>query len=148
LNDDGLGELAPWLPFLARFYRPLEIDLAGAQISDAGLAALRGNKCLRYLNLGGTQVSDRGLVILKECPNIEYLCLAMNPRITDQGLATAGGLRSLRALDLTVTAVTDAGLVHLESLKELRYLRLWGTEVTDVGRSRMRESIPKLQIDD
>jgi hypothetical protein len=41
------------------------VDLAGTQITDAGLENLRGLKQLQGLDLGGTQITDAGLAHLK-----------------------------------------------------------------------------------
>ena len=38
------------------------VDLAGTEMTDAGLAHLIGLTALEGLNLGGTQVTDAGLV--------------------------------------------------------------------------------------
>ena len=63
------------------------LDLAGTQVTDAGLEHLKGLTQLQSLDLGQTQVTDAGLEHLK-------------------------GLTQLQSLNLGDTKVTDAGLEH------------------------------------
>jgi len=66
------------------------VGLADTQVSDAGLAHLKGLTALEVLHLFGTQVSDAGLEHLK-------------------------GLTALKQLTLHGTQVSDAGIEELEA---------------------------------
>ena len=56
------------------------------QITDVGLAHLKGLTKLRALNLHNTQVTDAGLVHLKGLTNLHTLIL-LDTKITDEGVA-------------------------------------------------------------
>ncbi len=103
--------------------RPLvEVNLAGTQVTDAGLAQLKGLTELRWLNLWNTQVTDAGLDHLK-------------------------GLNGLQLLNLGNTKVGDAGLKRLEGLTALDWLGLEQTGVTDAGVAGLQRALPNCQIE-
>ncbi len=141
------------------------------QVTDAGLANLKGLPLLQWLAIDGVDISDAVLVNLKELPRLESLFLAGN-RITDAGLKNLRGLTKLRELslreenltddglriadladltdltelDLTATRVTDAGLVHLKGLTKLAKLTLDATLVTDAGVANLQKALPNCKI--
>ena len=84
----------------------LSVQLAGTQVTDAGLEHLQGLTRLQSLGLGGTQVTDAGLAHLQ-------------------------GLVQLQSLGLADTKITDAGLEHLQALTQLHSLGLGGTRITE-----------------
>jgi len=68
----------------------VEVNLGGnTQITDAGLANVKGLTQLQSLNLNGTKITDAGLEHLK-------------------------GLANLQTLDLEATRVTNAGIADLK----------------------------------
>jgi len=73
----------------------ISVDLTQTNVTDAGLANLRGLSQLQSLDLAGTKVSDAGLEQLK-------------------------ALTKLTRLWLQHTKVSDAGLVHLKGLSKLK----------------------------
>jgi hypothetical protein len=118
---------------------------AKSQITDAGLAHLRGLPQLRSLSLDSTSVTDAGLVHLRFLPELAELNLA-NTEITDAGLEYVGACAQLEDLDLSGTRVTDAGLVHLQSFRHLKTLRLNPTAVTEDGVEKLQRAMPFLKI--
>ena len=92
-----------------------------------------------------TEVTDAGLAHLKGMVNLENLHLG-NAQMTDAGLAEIEGLTNLRFLSLDHTWVTDAGLVHLQGMAKLRQLTLAGTPVTAAGAASLRQALPRLGI--
>src|SRR5206468_943094 len=72
---------------------PKTLVLENTEVTDAGLARLRGSTLLETLSLGGTRITDAGLEHLKT-------------------------LNRLRRLYLFKTSVTDAGLTHLQGLTQ------------------------------
>jgi serine/threonine protein kinase/Leucine-rich repeat (LRR) protein len=114
------------------------VNLNGKEVSDAGLAQLRGLKNLGDLNLGGTPVSGAGLAHLKELDGLTHLNLGGTP-VTGAGLAHLKELKNLWWLYLGATNVTDADLVHLKELKGLKSLSLWATPVSDAGLEPIKE---------
>jgi hypothetical protein len=49
-------------------------------------------------------------------------------------------------LALEDCAVTDAGLANLKSLTKLQLLRFWATKVTDEGKKKLRQELPRCVI--
>jgi Leucine-rich repeat (LRR) protein len=116
------------------------------RLSDAGLAALA--KLPRFRNLevyDYHNVSDAGLAHLKGMNGIEQLDLSDEP-ITDAGLTHLSGLRTLRSLSVSNSPVTDAGLARLRGLNRLENLSLPQTKVTDAGLAHLR-GLPLARLD-
>ncbi len=116
------------------------------RVTDAGVAHLVELTQLEVLSLIGPQVSDRGLKHLSGLTNLKSLSVSGSAGITDTGLVHLGELKQLEHLSLDRTRITDAGLVHLKALANLRSLSVRGTQVTNAGANRLRESLPKCQI--
>lgn len=76
-----------------------EWDLYHLGIGDDAIIALRG---LRKLDRLGTpkDVSDAGLAAVSGIPDLELLCVTLNPQITDKGIAALAKCRKLRQLML------------------------------------------------
>lgn len=130
-------------------------------ITDAGLAHLRGLRKLKYLNIANCpitdqsfahlanlpalatlivesdQIGDAGLVHLKKMRPLEFLAIT-SPRITDAGVAHLSGLTRLNRLFIKGANVTDAGLVHVASLRNLERLSLIECRITDEGVNTLR----------
>lgn len=75
--------------------------------------------------------------------------------ITDQHLAPLTGLQKVVSLNLAKTAITaaalpaiarHAGLSHPAPLPKLRSLYVWQTKVTPAGGKKLKEALPKLEI--
>jgi hypothetical protein len=108
------------------------IYLTNSDVTDPGLAYLKGAPTLRSLILADTAVTDAGLVVLRELTNLRCLNLA-GTKINDPGLGILEGLSELEALLLSRTAITDTGIVYLRNLVNLRTLYLSSTRITDTG---------------
>ena len=65
------------------------------------------------LNLAGTQVTDAGLKELKDFQSLQTLDLR-GARVTDAGLKELKGLHSLQLLNLQMNKVTEAGVQELQ----------------------------------
>jgi len=92
----------------------VSVDLAGTQVTDAHLAALREFDRLQTLNLTNTGVTDTGLQHLKGLNHLETLHLQGAKGITDTGLAHLHGLAGLRHVTLTGTRATNNGIQGLQ----------------------------------
>lgn len=108
------------------------LDLSGAPVTDAGLAALAELTLLERLRLNNTAVTDDGLKHLAVLPGLVALDLD-GTRVTGPGLRHLAGLTWLERLDLSGTDVGDAGVKELLALQRLRRLNLASTGVTDAG---------------
>lgn len=114
-GDDGLAPLEPIASEIKW------MDLGRTQITDNGLAKLKGMKSLTRLHLENTQISDAGLAHLASLENLEYL-------------------------NLYGTQVTDAGIQKLSGLKNLKKLFLWQSKATEEGANKLAEAIPGLDV--
>jgi len=97
------------------------LDLSRTLVTDAGLSVVTGMPRLTRLDLHATKIGDAGLKHLTALPNLTYL-------------------------NLYDTAVTDAGLEAVAALKTLRSVYLWKSQVTEAGVKRLREALPKADV--
>ncbi len=139
INDKMLGQIA-------EVNMDMYLMLNKCPISDAGLAVLKGNHHVRWLQLRDTKVTDQGLASL-EGLNLESLDLSGND-IDDAGLKALCEIDfpHLNDLQLEKTKVTDAGIMHLARYKTLEWLSLKGTKVTRRGAKHLKEELPELAI--
>jgi internalin A len=111
----------------------VELDLQYAeQITDEGIAALRGWKRLKRLNLRGTKITDMTLGHLAGLPTLESLDIGF-AQFTDSGLENLALLPNLKEVTIGGNKLTDAGLRFLRQLPGLTYLDLSGSQRTDSG---------------
>ena len=123
----------------------VSFQLQGAAVTDKDLAPMAQLKKVTSVNLSKTSVTDAALAQLGRHPDILQLHLELT-KITDAGLASLKGLKNLEYLNLYGTGVTDAGLKHLTGLANLKSLYLWQTKVTPEGARKLKEALPKLDI--
>jgi internalin A len=135
-----LDKQAPSRPVVA-------VDLAGREVTDDALAALKDLPSLRRLNLGFTRVTDGGIERLKGCVRLEVLLLFGCFQVTDMGVAHLKALTRLRHLDLSHTNVTDKGLEQLHGLVGLRHLGLQGVHLGKKEEQRLRRALPKIEVE-
>ncbi len=106
---------------------------------DTELAALRSlGANLTILNLAGTNVTDAGLASIAKFPNLRELRLDRTA-VTDAGLKHLSNLDHLETLNLYSTAVTDAGLVTLKHLRVLKRLYIWKTKIAPAAGQQFAE---------
>ncbi len=116
---EGLREL-----HLSRFSNRWERnnkDYVGPELTDAGLASLKGLKLLEILSLDGTDV-------------------------TDAGIESLAGMSRLEVLDLSRTQISDACLETLKGMKNLRFIRLDETRVTCKRAQSLQAALPDARI--
>ncbi len=97
------------------------LNLAKAQVSANGLAALSQLKNLIQVHLEQSNVDDAGLDLLAKLPRLEYL-------------------------NLYDTAVTDVGISKLKGLAKLRNLYVWQTKVSWDASVALQSAIPGLEV--
>jgi len=143
--EDGQMVSDPGLEHLANLKNLEELNLMRAtSITDEGVTKLVGLP-LKSLYLRGTTVTGTGLAQLKDAPLVKLDLgeAAVNDKGLQEGISK---LKTLEWLDLWNTFVTDAGLEHLEGLDNLKYLRIEGTNATEAGAAKLRESMPNTEI--
>jgi WD40 repeat protein len=115
------------------------------EVSDKGLAQLKGLSKLRYLALG-PGISDKGLAHLAALTELRELRLDSASDVTDDGLQYLAKLTKLESLTLQYTEVAGAGFTHLYGLKKLKELNLEGTPVTQEAVAVLEKALPKCKI--
>jgi internalin A len=100
-------------------------------IGDTTVAILGTLQHLEHVNIAGSDITDAGLRSLAALRDLQVLCLAGCPNITDQGLVSLAKIEGLRVLYLEYTKVTEKGIAALAGLKELRTLTLMGCRQLD-----------------
>ena len=112
--------------------REVSFYLSSKPIGDAQLAGLNSISNIIWLNLAGTEITDAGLKQLASLPHLQKLHLERT-RIGDEGLKHLKAASQLTYLNLYGTQVTDAGLQHIQSLPKLEKLYVWKSKVTEAG---------------
>src|SRR5947209_6639917 len=77
----------------------IAVNLAGTQVTDAGLKELKDLKQLTTLSLWGTKVTDAGLKELKDLKQLTTLNL-FGTKVTGEGLKELKDLQQLTSLNL------------------------------------------------
>ncbi|MFP6884349.1 MAG: hypothetical protein VCA40_07935, partial [Roseibacillus sp.] len=70
-----------------------------------------------------------------------------NTAVTDAGVAKLIALPALKEINLRNTRVTDDCIASLVRIKTLQKVWLGETRVTAKGRSRLRSTLPRCEID-
>ena len=125
VGDAGLASLARRLPAVT------SLNLAGTQVTDAGMAHVAKLAALEILHLGWTEIGDRGLAALAALPALDTIILH-GARVTDAGMAELARFPAVEAIDVQETGVGDPGVAALVPLApRLRRLYLGYTAITD-----------------
>lgn len=111
----------------------VRLDIPSGAVTDAGMSQVRGLVDLKHLSLRGcVQLTDLGLANLKGLKRLRSLDLDYTG-VTDAGMALVAGFAAMETLSLDHTGVGDAGLRHLAGLAHLDSINLTATRVTDAG---------------
>ena len=132
VTDADLPRLAA-LPYLA------QLDLSLTRITDHGLQQLKNAPAIVELNLYyAEQITDEGMAAVKGWKRLKRLDLR-GARVTDTTLEHLASVTTLESLDVGYAQITDVGLDHLTSLPNLRELVLGGNKLTDAGLQALRQ---------
>jgi internalin A len=93
---------------------------------------------VRRVNLAGTQVTAAGLKYFAEFPNLTDLHLG-EPQITPDGMKKLTGFANLTFLTLATTKQAGDGLKHLAGMKKLSAVYISGTEMTSEDVKRLAD---------
>ncbi len=131
------------------------LRLDACKVNDDHLTTFSDMPQLVLLRLGRTQVTDKGLPAIGKLPNLRTLDLR-DCAVTDRGLPSLGRMKQLCWLYLSKTIrywkgdrsqLTDASVDYLSTVKSLKRLDIAASQMTDERLSRLREALPKLEID-
>lgn len=123
----------------------VSFQLQGAAVTDKDLAPLAQLRKVTYLNLAKTSITDAALAQLAPHTGITQLHLELT-KVTDAGLAQLKPLKNLEYLNLYGTGITDDGLAQLTGLTNLKNLYLWQTKVTVDGAQKLKQALPKVDV--
>ena len=141
-GDDAL-KLIKKIPGV-RFLDLFEACDAG-EVSDEGIAHVKGMSELRYLALG-PGISDTGLSHLAGLTELRELRLDSARDVTDDGLQYLKTMTKLQNLSLQYTDVHGPGTVHLFNLKKLKELNLEGTPISAAAVEKLRKALPECTV--
>ena len=105
----------------------------------------QGADGIERLELAGTDITDAGLEHVKTLTKLQWLDLDRTA-VGDRGLGNLRALTSVMILSLNDTKVTDVGLESLKGLSRLRELQLRRSRVTRDGVKRLRQALPGCTI--
>ncbi len=132
VTDADLPQLAA-LPHLA------QLDLSHTRITDHGLQQLKNAPAITELNLYyAEQITDEGMAAVKGWKKLKRLNLR-GTKVTDTTLEHLAAVTTLEALDVGYAQITDVGLDRLTPLQNLRELTIGGNKLTDVGLQALRQ---------
>jgi hypothetical protein len=117
---------------LAAFPELRRLNLSTAEITDEGLAKIRGLHRLEMLSIRDTGVTDAGLTNLAAFTKLQELFL-QSSKVRGAGLTNLPALKELRVLRLDGLLIRDEHLRSLAGLTKLEKLDLGQTEVSGEG---------------
>jgi Leucine-rich repeat (LRR) protein len=127
------------LPRLAKLPHLTNLDLSLTRITDRGLQQLKNAPGIVVLNLYyAEQITDEGMAAVKGWKRLKRLNLR-GTKVTDTTLEHLSGVTTLEALDVGFAQITDIGLDHLASLPNLTELAIGGNKLTDTGLQALRQ---------
>jgi len=124
----------------------INASLATPPLTDADLAMLQpAAAAIVNLNLARSQVTDAGVAGLKGFVVLESLRLD-STGMGDAALACVAAMPRLKVLNVHSTSITDAGLAGLKQATALERVYAWNTKVTPAGAAGLASSRPSLRV--
>ena len=142
LNDTKISD--QWLAYIGKRCELYEKYDKGGGTARA-LVYESGAPLFAALEIAGTQISDAGVGDLVRIPYLSYLDIS-DTRITDTGVQQLVRSCGLGALGLRGTRITDRSVVELAKSRTLYMLDLRDTSVTNVGISKLKIALPNCTI--
>ncbi|MDG3008087.1 leucine-rich repeat domain-containing protein [Paludisphaera mucosa] len=122
-----------------------KLHILNAKLGDESLRHVSVLPRLEVVSLQGSRFTDRGLAHLSGMTQVKDLLVDMGAeKWGDAGLAHLRGLKGLETLGLQYTDVSDSGLMELVGLPDLTTVFVAGSRVTEEGKKRFRERMPKV----
>ncbi|MHC5539248.1 leucine-rich repeat domain-containing protein [Singulisphaera rosea] len=138
-HKTGADELAG---YLAKLPKLKTVDFSKSDLSDSGLARLRGLD-LHFLILCETKVTDAGIRHIRNMNNLNTLYLDRTS-VGDDAMAGLATLPMLEVLMVSETQVGDLGVRSIAKLPALKVVNLVRSQVGDAG-AVMLKSMPGLR---
>jgi hypothetical protein len=121
------------------------IILVGNDLTDDAMSCIAGLTGLRQIEVTSTNVSDAGIAGLKGLRALQELSL-YGVKLTDDGLAMLESFPHLETLNIGQCGISNAGLVHIKKLATLRRLSISGTKVSPEGLTVLKYDMPQCRI--
>lgn len=131
---------------LAELQELKDLWLGGSNITNMGMANLRGLCQLRVLEVSDTQISDDGLKWLARNRTLECM-IVERTHVSDAVVPVFTRFSNLKVLSLDEADISDGSVALLKQLKSLERLSLRGTHVTDDGLRHLRELPMLVELD-
>lgn len=145
------------------------LEIVHTQVTDVGLAHLAGLVNLRQLHIHGPEATTAALPFLNRLQNLEQLdvydkaasnetlvqisqlpklrsLMLPNGVFTDQGMNALIKVATLEEFSFDSPNVTDASVETLSTLKRLRKLHIGGCQMTESGRIKVKQALPKTTV--
>ncbi len=123
------------------------VDTTAWRGTKEDLALLRWDTQLRAVALMGPIVNDEWLVELAKLQNMQYVSVK-RAKITNEGLKHLQTMQRLTKLDLFYCPIRDDGLKNLlPQATKMARLRLYGTDVTELGAATFGEQVNNVTVD-
>lgn len=136
------------------------LAVSGTEVTDAGIMSLISSNSLKYLYLSDEQVTDELLASLTAAHKMHLLMnraqgalmpeirvgSGVNQKVVNAYRDQAANDPAIRRLSLARTRISDAAVASLADLTDLEELDLTDTKVTDEGKKRIREKLPKCRV--
>lgn len=122
-----------------------ELILREARLTDAGLEHLKPLVNLRSLDLIRTRLSDKGMASLAALTGLKSLRLDY-AELYDKGFDPLTALAGIEELSLDSTHITDQSIEKLKQYRNLKSLNLYHTLVTEAGMKVLKTALPECKI--
>jgi internalin A len=118
----------------------------GTRVTDLGVTKLSALKKLRVLDLSGAAITEAGIAALASLPNLQRLSLWNVKALDDAMAAKLASIQTLTSLDLSNTAIGDETVSRLSRLPNLRRLYINETRVTPEALAAFRKQHPSTSV--
>lgn len=130
---------------IARLQGLRALDLAGAHITDEGLADVCSVRSLESLVICDTGITDDGMKHIANLTELRELDISLNV-ISMESLKYVSKLKHLEELRISDTAIDDDALPYLEQLTSLKFLDLADTAFSEEGLDKLRAKLPDCDV--
>jgi membrane-associated protease RseP (regulator of RpoE activity) len=138
----AIGLLALATPLVAPAQEPADDTKAIVALGELGAQMQIEEGRILVVNLTGEKIDDSAVKLLASAVKLQTIVLAQT-KVTGEGLAALKNLPALRELIVQDTPLVDRDVPHLAELKSVQLYRLHGTEISGMGRQRLKVLLDK-----
>ncbi|HEY9718145.1 MAG TPA: hypothetical protein V6C69_11785, partial [Trichormus sp.] len=130
--------------FVGRISSLTDVNCAGADVGNAGVAKLLALKNLDQLDIQKTLVTGDGLATVGKMTKLVRLAVGYN-QLTDDSLKYLEPLQELHFLYIPACQLSDKCLVHIAKLRKLNHLELFNNQKISSKGMDMLATLPDLR---